>query len=236
MKDVGREVGEGPLPDEPSLARFFTATASAMDRENVLIIKPPACPATVPVQIKRGDQRDFHHITEGQFKRRNKLPTAVARRFDVWENFVGEEVRIIPLREDGRIIHTVHGWGEVQPLADERSADDEGSPQTVRVVFADGRTQRYLLDEEKQVATAPVSSTSSDDDEATILLAAYLEVGVDEFVLRTDGRDRENTRSDDERLERELKRSVRDGYVRTEDGRRVEPDHPESPLRKAGLI
>ena len=208
-----------------------------MDRENVLIIKPLTCPSTVPVQVKRGDQRDFHHITEGQFRRRKTLPTAVARRFDIWENFVGEEVRIIPLREDGRIIHTVHGWGEVQPLNGEESTDDdEGAPQTVRVVFADGRTQRYQLDAEEGVATAPVSSKSSDDDEATILLAAYLEVGVDEFSLRTDRRDRKNTRSEHERLERELKRSVRNGYVLTRDGRRVEPDHPESPLRKAGLI
>lgn len=201
-----------------------------MDRENVLIIKPPACPATVPVQIKRGDQRKFGHITEGQFKRRNKLPTAVARRFDVWENFKGETVRIIPLREDATIIHTVYGWGEVQPL------DEDGPSRVVRVVFADGRTQRYHLHEDTSTAKAPVSSNPSDDDEATILLAAFLEVTVDEFTFQTDHRDQLNERENVEELEEEMERAFQKGCVRTDDGRQVEPDHPDSPLRKAGII
>lgn len=201
-----------------------------MDRENVLVIKPPICPATVPVQIKRGDQREIYHITEGQFKRRNDLPTAVARRFDVWENFKGETVRIIPLRETGTIIHTVNGWGEVQPL------DEEDGSQVVRVVFADGRTQRYPLREETSTATAPVSSDPSDDDEATILLAAYLEVSVTDFTLKTNHRDLHIEREDAERMEREFERFFREGYVLTDEGRAVEPDHPNSPLRKGGLI
>lgn len=194
---------------------------------DALIIKPTVS-HTVPVRIDEGEETTIHHITQGQFERGN-APGQIDRRFDLWSNLAGEEVRIIPLREESSTESTVFGRGEIQQTGETKVEGD-----VVEVIFADGGTERYVIEEEGMVRV-PLGANPARDDEAKILFQCYFGgISLEELTFKTAARDRKKRR--DDRLERAMKQSFQEGVVETEDGRRVEPDHPDSPLRKAGMI
>lgn len=59
------------------------------------------------------------------------------------------------------------------------------------------------------------------------------ETKIDAMTKNADNADNQPSH---EELERAMREVHRYGYVTLDDGRRVEPDHPESPIRKAGWI
>jgi hypothetical protein len=193
--------------------------------QDILIIKPEVS-ATVPVQIIRGSDRQFEHITQGQFVRGNDLPKAIEQRFDLWDNLAGEEVRTINLEKESTIESTGYGLGEVQVHPDEKAGAKEET--VVNVVFSDGHSQKYLMDEENNVVRAPVGTDPQRDDEAKLLFQCYLDLSdIRELTFITRQRD---LRRKNESVGEAVKEAVKDSLVTAPDGTKVEADAEGSPL------
>jgi hypothetical protein len=201
-------------------------------QEDSLIIKP-LMKATVSILVRRGDETEHYHVTQEQFCK-GDIPEVIARRFDLWENLAAERSRVIPLLEEEQttFISTSSGTGEVQQVRERSNGE-----QVVRVIFYDGHSQKYRVRKATATVLVPIDAPSDRDGEASILLQHYLDVSLQTLTMDASQRDDSHQEHPGtETIVREMKRSFQEGVVRTSDGRRVEPDHPDSPLRKHGFI
>jgi hypothetical protein len=206
------------LPDDPAT-------------DAVLLLRP-AGPSTVAVRVRgTGDSR-HHHITEGQFREGN-APDIVSERFRNWSNLAVEEPTVYPLFPDATVF-TLTGAG----IGEARSESAEGEKRGWHILFPDTTEGRYTTDRSGEGIDVYPETDAPDDktDEAKRALTGLTSAQNLRDLTYHRPTERAATGIDQDRLERELRRSVRAGYVLTGDGRRVEPDAPDSPLRKAGLI
>lgn len=196
-----------------------------------IVIQPAGVAACETVRVliqEAGDAQEMHHITLGDFLEGN-VPEVIDRRFDFWENLAGDRPRVIEALEESYIASTTEGRGEVQ-----QAGQTSDGRSVVRVIYHDGHSQKYVICEETATVWAQAESIQERDGEAKLILQHFLDVEIERLTYNTSTRATPNP--DPEALVREMKRSTKEGYVLTDEGEVVEPDHPESPLQKAGVI
>lgn len=201
--------------------------------EGILILKPMDVPDTTNVMVKAGGEREIYHITRGEFES-GDVDEVIGKRFSYFDHLDVDEPKTMPLVPEENIAGVVEGLGGYIIKETMMSGEEK-----LRVVFPDGETGDYWVDMKSKKVVVTAQSDPKRDGQASRILMGYFEDArtIEEIDVDTGLRDEGKVSDGDTSvLEREARRAHERGYVITENGRKVEPDHPESPLRKAGMI